>query len=313
VDLFQKFLNKVNRGYGQLDKNVFRGLLPGGAATPIGGAFQGIKADRQPPPAIRRAASVVDLAAGAAAGVQPIVKGAVTNAPESVKSVISSGLNALPFSVNLFGRYFTGLGGEGVQVPPSITSQVKQDINKAASSRPELIRQTKNEIAEFESLLNRSREPGATVPGGTPMSQFTRQFNDNLAVAKSNLAQIEKGNVPYYPYTKSSSVNPLDSAATSLGSVWFEPKGKGFTANEQYDFSYGGADKKTSLGPYPEQVAGFAVLSPSQQMAMAATETASKRLPNGAPTAVMNPLTNFGRAVVSKMPYGSFNYSINIP
>ena len=39
-DLFQKFLNRVNRGYGQVDKNVFGGLLPGGAATPIGGAFQ---------------------------------------------------------------------------------------------------------------------------------------------------------------------------------------------------------------------------------------------------------------------------------
>jgi hypothetical protein len=30
-DLFQKFLNRVNRGYGQVDKNVFGGLLPGGS------------------------------------------------------------------------------------------------------------------------------------------------------------------------------------------------------------------------------------------------------------------------------------------
>jgi len=30
-DLFQKFLNKVGRSYGQVDKNVFGGLLPGGS------------------------------------------------------------------------------------------------------------------------------------------------------------------------------------------------------------------------------------------------------------------------------------------
>jgi len=30
-DFFQKFLNRVNRGYGQVDKNVFGGLLPGGS------------------------------------------------------------------------------------------------------------------------------------------------------------------------------------------------------------------------------------------------------------------------------------------
>jgi hypothetical protein len=32
MDLFQRFLNQVNRGYGQIDKNVFKGVLPGGAS-----------------------------------------------------------------------------------------------------------------------------------------------------------------------------------------------------------------------------------------------------------------------------------------
>lgn len=31
-NLFQNLLNQVNRGYGQLDKNVFKGVLPGGAS-----------------------------------------------------------------------------------------------------------------------------------------------------------------------------------------------------------------------------------------------------------------------------------------
>jgi hypothetical protein len=43
-------LAHINRNYGQLDKNVFGGLLPGGAATPIGAAFQrsGIPKAQQP-------------------------------------------------------------------------------------------------------------------------------------------------------------------------------------------------------------------------------------------------------------------------
>jgi len=32
-DLFQKFLNRVGRTYGQADKTLFGGLLPGGAAS----------------------------------------------------------------------------------------------------------------------------------------------------------------------------------------------------------------------------------------------------------------------------------------
>ena len=31
-NLFEQFLNTVNRGYGQVDKNVFKGVLPGGAS-----------------------------------------------------------------------------------------------------------------------------------------------------------------------------------------------------------------------------------------------------------------------------------------
>lgn len=36
MDLFQNLLNKVSRGYGQVDKRVFKGLLPGGASISPG-------------------------------------------------------------------------------------------------------------------------------------------------------------------------------------------------------------------------------------------------------------------------------------
>lgn len=40
MDLFQNFLNKVGRGYGQVDKNVFGGLLPGGSDSRLVSAPQ---------------------------------------------------------------------------------------------------------------------------------------------------------------------------------------------------------------------------------------------------------------------------------
>lgn len=33
MDIFQNLLNKTRQGYGQIDKNVFKGLLPGGASV----------------------------------------------------------------------------------------------------------------------------------------------------------------------------------------------------------------------------------------------------------------------------------------
>jgi hypothetical protein len=115
-DLFQKFLNRVNRGYGQVDKNVFGGLLPGGAATPIGGAFQrsGIPKDQQPSNFDRRKASLIDAAATEIAKAQPTVERTVQAAPPVVQQMVSKGLNALPFSANLFGRYYTGMGASGL-------------------------------------------------------------------------------------------------------------------------------------------------------------------------------------------------------
>lgn len=36
MDIFQNLLNKTREGYGQVDKNIFRGLLPGGASISSG-------------------------------------------------------------------------------------------------------------------------------------------------------------------------------------------------------------------------------------------------------------------------------------
>lgn len=301
MEFFQKFLNRARRGYGQLDKNIFGGLLPGGAATPIGSILQGIKIDPQPNPTQRRTAAVLDAAAEAIANTQPVVEKTIKNSPVPVRSVISSGLNKLPFSVNLFGRYFTGLGNEGLQVPKSVTSEIKETLKKF--NRPETIKETKNQAESFSNMLNAIRAGTYQVPllsqGFTPSTQF---LNDAVAQIKSDVKRMEKGEIPYYPYSSSRNQNPLISPITSVGNAWFSQVPGGYQSQETYDFKYGGADRYA--GPFET------LLTPSQLMLLSAAT--KKTIPNISSGAMSAPITEFGRAIVSKIKPNSFDYTINI-
>jgi hypothetical protein len=306
MELFQKFLNKARRGYGQVDKNVFGGLLPGGAATPIGAALQGYvppKGVKPIPDTTRRMASLVDAATGAIAGAQPFIENTIKSSPDPVQNVIASGLNALPFSVNLFGRYYTGLGDKNLEIPQSATAGIKPILENLSRARPQGIKEYESQIDNANLMLNAVRSgtfkalPGAITPSAEVL-------NDSLAALKSNLRRIKKGDIPFDAY-RTNDNNPLTSPATSFGNLWFEPVNKGYQAKEKYDFVYGGADH--TMGPF----AGGIQLSPSQEMALSAVT--KPEVPKGVvagPT--MNPLTHFGRAIVSKLPDKSFEYLINI-
>lgn len=304
MELFQKFLNRVNRNYGQLDKNVFGGLLPAGAATPIGAAFQrsGIPKAQQPSDFDRRKAALFDAAATGIARVQPFVEKTIKSAPPAVQQTISKSFNALPISVNLFSRYYTGIGPNDLQIPKTLTDEVNEVISDPSYSKNILDASTKEE-KNLSAILNSPNAAGMDIPGA-------RQFaNDALAEVRSRIENMKTGAIPYTPYstrdTTSVNNNPLTSPSTSFGNVWFNPSKDGYTANEKYDFVYGAADKKTPMGP------GMPELTPSQQAAL--ISATGMRLPNGTTVpAVAHPLTFFGRSVVMKMPDKSFNYPINI-
>jgi len=85
-------LSEAQRGYGQLDKNVFGGVLPGGAASPLSevkGRFNQARLD----------------AAGSA-------------------------LNTLPDRVNLFTRYMTGVGNSNLQLDESTLNDLRRSTEK---------------------------------------------------------------------------------------------------------------------------------------------------------------------------------------
>ena len=301
--LFQQLLNKVGRSYGQADKNIFGGLLPGGAATPIGAALQGWKPPKGTPPipaTSRRIASLTDAAAGAIARIQPFVENTIKAAPEPVQDVVASGLNALPFSVNLFSRYYTGLGNKNLEIPGSATRGIKPILDVATNNKPQMVKQYQSMLNNAIDMLNDVRvgtfikQPGFSTPS-------IQTLNNDVAALKSNLNRVTQGDIPFDAYATTDK-NPLTSPATSLGQVWFEPTNGGYQAKEKYDFVYGAADERQDL-PQPG-----AQTSPSQDRILSQM-LLGKNKPNAANA---NQLTDFGRAIVSKMPDKSFNYLINI-
>lgn len=303
MELFQKFLNKVGRGYGQLDKNVFGGLLPGGAATPIGEVFQRsvIPKAEQPSGFDRRKAALIDAAATGIAKTQPFVEQVIQNASPTIQQTVSKGLNALPFSANLFGRYYTGIGSSGLEIPETLTNQVGKTIDNPAYFQKIL----NASIKEEKSLNDILSHP---LPSFGNAVGMRKGLNDALAETRSRITRMQKGDIPYTPQGSLTDTNPLNSPSTSFGHVWFSPDKDGYSANEKYDFVYGAADKKVPLGPFPKNELP---LNPSQEAALAAA-TGVKGPKGFIPSPSSDPLTFFARSIVMKMPDKSFTYPIDI-
>jgi hypothetical protein len=304
--IFQAFLNRVGRGYGQLDKNVFGGLLPGGAATPIGAALQNFalpKGVKPIPENTRRAASLIDAATGAIARAQPFVENTIKSTPEPVQGVIASGLNVLPFSVNLFSRYYTGLGNKNLQVPESVTTGIKPILDKATQFKEQNVNEIKSMIQSTAQMLDDARQGKfKQVPGTFGFS--VQGLNNNLAELKSTLNRIQQGDISFNAYNTTDQ-NPLTSPATSLGRLWFQPNNGGYKAKEKYDFVYGAADANAQAGP---TLGGGPDLTPTQDLILGQMLREDYRPPG----ANFNRLTDLGRVIVGKMPDKSFDYSIDI-
>jgi hypothetical protein len=156
---------------------------------------------------------------------------------------------------------------------------------------------------------------GSSRPiNGPALQSFRSQINNQLAEAKSNQNTLSQGGIPVIPYGMGKG-NPMNSLETSLGRAVFYPKTEGgYKTNETYDFAYGNADK--FAGPDMMFVPGGGRirmdLSNSQAMALnVAGALFNPKGPVNIPT--MAAPTNFGRAIVSKLPELGYKYNINIP
>ena len=292
-------------------------------------------------PITLKTSEVLDAAAGGIQKSQSFISDTIKNSPEFVQQGVSAGLNKLPVSANLFLRYYTGLKDKGLELPEKFTEQVSGSIEQAQKTVPATTKLVNSDVKNFSSQLNdinnalktgqsyKEKQMGPLFPGipmgpskplsGSALQNLRSQINDQLAVAKSNQNTLKQGGVFVYGNSGGGN-NPLNALSTSLGSATFLPKpGGGYATNEKYDFVYGNADQRTgpfvNFDPFGRKKV-LETVSPSQGFALAAAATLLNPNAMGmgiTPVPASAAPTNFGRAIVSKLPELNYNYNINIP
>jgi hypothetical protein len=307
MDFGRQFLDAVlggaSKAYGTVDRAVFGGNLPGGAAR-IPTIPQG-----EPESPVKTAAKnllnqvvkdKLNEIITQAAVAQPAVQALTQAAPESVKQVARNVSNALPLPINLFTRYYTGLGGKDVQADPNSLRQLEAAISGA---------KTQQNMATAD-LIDRLKnaEAGLQNPYAMQSPIIRKRANDLVAELKSDLNKYNQGLIQVVPRESNAAYggnNPLTSTQTSVGRAWVKPTPGGYTTNEKYNFEYAGADyKQPTTNKLSDQILTNAVSNLT-------TNLFDAGIPQPAQD---NPMTDIMRALVMKMRNEpSFDYSITVP
>ena len=161
------------------------------------------------------------------AGVNPMA--AVTQNDGELRKAFSyyrnnpNKLNTLDLKSNMFMRYLSGVGAQGMQFPEGIGNQLLTDIKEQeAKFRDPKYRQ---------QVLNSANTPEyikqGLLQGRVPV--YYGGMSDAPAPIKSSLP---------------SDVGQRGQLSKSIGSFWAQPTpGGGFTIDEKYDFGYAPLDK----------------------------------------------------------------------
>jgi hypothetical protein len=162
MDLFQNLLNRVSRGYGQVDKNVFGGFLPGGAAS----------------------------------AVNPIKQKAQSTAANTTRVLAGAAMNQLPDRANLFARYVTGVGNTNLQLEPSTLMSLR-----AAATKPPLATgMIPNPFKVPEEVLVGMKQQLTKSHSDTVNSPLGKLITETIAKGERNkdLPDFVRGPVPAY-------------------------------------------------------------------------------------------------------------------
>jgi hypothetical protein len=162
MELFQKFLNRVSRGYGQVDKNVFGGLLPGGAVSVA----------------------------------SPVKQKAQSTAINTGKVLAGAAMNNLPDRANLFARYVTGVGNTNLQLDPSTV----MDLRAAATKPPLATGMVANPFKVPEEVLVGMKQQLTQSHPDTVNSPLGKLITETIAKGEKNkdLPDFVRGPVPAY-------------------------------------------------------------------------------------------------------------------
>ena len=170
MELFQTLLNKVNQGYGTVDKNLFKGLLPGGASISSSIA-----------PAVRTVAT------------SPIYK---TIRDKAVVPALDIGMEqgVVPAKEGMFARFLSGTSAPLTRIPAD-TRAAEAMLNKRLSSPTERDKKLNELNQTMQTWLGKSRplqrqNEMYSIHGiGSPV---TTQQQQEINQLKTNVDQLTK-------------------------------------------------------------------------------------------------------------------------
>lgn len=244
-EFFQQFLNRTKAKYKEADKALGGWLPGGGTASPLTRAKQ--EGERKMAEQIRRQSQQYVGQPGRLAGKGQLsnVIRATTQAgtnpvsvalgnPKAVEKVSQyyaqypEMQNEFDLNTNLFLRYLSGTGADGLKISPEVGKQIYSDIKQRE-----------------QQILN---------------PQYRESVINNPINPKHLKQGVLAGRIPVYYGGSSEAIVPNKSLLPtdqgerwqldrSLGSYWAEPINDGYTIkNERYNFSYAPVDKEGVKG-----------------------------------------------------------------
>jgi len=279
--LFQTFLNKAKRGYGQVDKNVFSGLLPGGSASPLG----------------------------------PLKQAVGTTIKETALSTAGSAMNALPDRANLFARYMTGVGNRNLQLDPSTLT----DLRKATEQSPTVMRTFTPKpfsAAQIEQIKNSSDNPG-TIGKSLEFLKFIEEAKNpkpiTVSIPSYGPGLPQSG--PVYPYATAPK-----SVTNTLGrfNATVNPSANTIQMNDVYDMVNSAEDPNLIIGKIQPQRAWNALKGiwssdfPGPKSSGYTPTAAIATAKASADSSTFSPLTRVARAAMYMTPWKPTPYEVNV-
>lgn len=242
MDLFQRFLNQVGQKYKEADKAVGGWLPGGGVASPLTKARQ--EGERKMAERIKRQSEqyvgqpgrfagqgqlLNAVRATVQAGTNPVSVALVD--PGAVKKVSEyyaqypEMQNEFDLNTNMFLRYLSGTGSDGLKVAPNVGRQLYSDIQTQEQKF------TNPQYREMQ-ISPLSRNPGYIkenlLAGRIPV--YYGGYSDAVSPHQAQLA-IDKGE--------------RWQLQNSLGSHWAKPTDNGYEIQgEKYNFAYAPVGKE---------------------------------------------------------------------
>ena len=299
-DFFQKFLNRVNRGYGQVDKNVFGGLLPGGAAS----------------------------------AASPVKQKAQATAVNTGKVLAGAAMNQLPDRANLFARYVTGVGNTNLQLDPSTLMGLRAAASPEPMAKgmvPNPFKMPEEILVSMEQRLKTGDPRNLNSPLGDEIRQLVEEGRKNR-----NAPDFVSGPVPAYgpglpqtgAYIPYSNLSAGKEVTNTLGSFNAEvTPGKSIRFLDTYDMLNTAEDPELVSGKFQPMKAIEEIQSiwdPSKGSLQRSVpdifkqenkrnySQAKETIKATSQSPTSSPATALGRAMLYAMPWKPTAYPVNI-